>query len=615
MHAYVVDAQQRPVPVGVPGELLLSGPRLALGYAGRPDVTEEKFVPNPCLDLMSRHIPSKMTVFYQKAYRTGDLVRWRSDQTLHYIGRIDRQVKISGVRIELGEIEAALKGAPSVEAAVASVVPGPDGTKRLVGYVVDPRGVADPALITRHCLSVLIPAMVPRVIIVLEAFPLLPSGKIDTRALPVPDWEGSRHGGGGGEGHGSGGGFVAPSTELEQRLAHLWMELLGLESIGVHDDFWSIGGSSLLGGIMLSKVRSDLGYFLLPSTVIFSCPTIYLLAREVGKISISIGSGRDEEGTAMVCVGGDALTLGGGDIETSTKTITRMSSGMGENRGRLAATSVPRGGGGGGTQKEERKNDHPLPAPHPARLTLQLLGVLFNIAIRLYTSLPIFISALSVGFNYGIGVALAVSGPVALGSFLVCGLIIVGLKWIVMGGRYRPGVYRVWGWYHLRWWFTRQLLTWLEVPLKMVQGSACHNCWLRLLGARIGRGATINSCLLSEVDLIEVGTVLHNGYCTDVCIIEHIPCGPVTGQLVHSYLLTYLLTYFLAFFLFPRYSLFCRLAPVRSSKWMPNLNQQHTNQDIDSSSRPSKLAKEHVLVNVALCKVGVLYLLAVQYRP
>jgi len=209
LHAYVVDSKLRAVPVGVPGELLLSGPRLALGYAGRPDLTEEKFVPNPCLELVAGNVHPALAPYYKLAYRTGDFVRWRNDGTLEFLGRIDRQVKITGVRIELGEVEAALEGASGVTQAVATALPDPSGQKRLVGYVTP--GDIEPAAVLGHCRSVLVPAMVPSVVLALESFPLLPNGKVDVRGLPAPDWSGA-----GAE------EYVGPANEVEatvQRLA------------------------------------------------------------------------------------------------------------------------------------------------------------------------------------------------------------------------------------------------------------------------------------------------------------------------------------------------------------------------------------------------------------
>ena len=192
----MVDSALRPVPVGVPGELLLSGPRLALGYAGRPELTAQTFVPNPCLELVSGRVDSALAPYYAKAYRTGDLVRWRGDGTLDFLGRIDRQVKITGVRIELGEVESALEGADGVAQAVAAAVADSAGQKRLVGYVTP--ASADPAAVTAHCRSLLVPAMVPSVVVALSpslccptarwmCVPCLPpTGLYRASLVPVP---------------------------------------------------------------------------------------------------------------------------------------------------------------------------------------------------------------------------------------------------------------------------------------------------------------------------------------------------------------------------------------------------------------------------------------------
>ena len=176
-----------------------------------------------------------MQPYYQRAYRTGDLVRWRPDGTLDFLGRIDRQVKISGVRIELGEVEAALAGAPGVEQAAASALSDASGAKRLVGYVT-PASV-DPAAAAAHCRSRLLPAMVPSLVVALEAFPLLPNGKVDVKALPAPDWSAA-----------GAGAYVAPASELEAAVQRVWQEVLGWpegEPLSMTADFFAAGGTSL----------------------------------------------------------------------------------------------------------------------------------------------------------------------------------------------------------------------------------------------------------------------------------------------------------------------------------------------------------------------------------
>ena len=174
---YVLDAQQQPVPIGVPGELYIGGDGLARGYLNRPELTAEKFVPNPFSDDPGSRL-----------YRTGDLVRWREDGTLEFLGRVDLQVKLRGFRIELEEIEAVLAAHPDVGGAAAAVYERSPGDQRLVAYVVpaDGRSV-DVEELRRLCKTRLAPYMVPSTFVQLDAFPTTPNRKLDRRALPAPD--------------------------------------------------------------------------------------------------------------------------------------------------------------------------------------------------------------------------------------------------------------------------------------------------------------------------------------------------------------------------------------------------------------------------------------------
>ncbi|WP_018350831.1 non-ribosomal peptide synthetase [Longispora albida] len=210
----VLDADGEPVPIGVPGELHAGGRNVGRGYLGRPDLTAEKFVPDPYGAPGAR------------LYRTGDQVRWRPDGTLEYLGRIDQQVKINGVRIEPGEIEAALVAHPEVSAAV--VVPFEvNGVKRLAAYIVD----SVPAGLREFLADRLPEALIPSAFVALDAFPLTTSGKVDRAALPAPEIEQER---------------VLPRTPAERLVAGIWAELLGVAEVGVHDDFFALGGSSLV---------------------------------------------------------------------------------------------------------------------------------------------------------------------------------------------------------------------------------------------------------------------------------------------------------------------------------------------------------------------------------
>ncbi|HJP72734.1 MAG TPA: amino acid adenylation domain-containing protein [Pseudonocardiaceae bacterium] len=233
----VLDAALRPVPPGVPGELYLLGTQLARGYHARPGLTAQRFVAAP------HGAPG------ERMYRTGDLVRWLPDGNLEYLGRTDHQVKIRGVRIELGEVEAALAAHPDIAAVTAIAREARPGDLRLVAYVVARPSAAPDDAQLRAFLAARLPAhLVPSAFVSLPALPTTPSGKLDRRALPAPDFT-----------RGGATEHVAPGTEAEQALARIWAEVLDLpvERIGVSDDFFAIGGNSLLSIQVLHRARGE----------------------------------------------------------------------------------------------------------------------------------------------------------------------------------------------------------------------------------------------------------------------------------------------------------------------------------------------------------------------
>ncbi|MFE6750926.1 amino acid adenylation domain-containing protein [Kitasatospora purpeofusca] len=252
LRAHLLDARLRPVPVGVPGELYLSGPGLARGYLGRPALSAERFVADP-FDTGLR------------MYRTGDLARRRSDGTVEYLGRTDHQVKVRGFRIELGEIEAVLTAHPDV--VQAAVLPHQDGTAgtRLVAHLAVAAG-ADPAAldlasVRAHAAAVLPDYMVPAAFTALAALPLNVNGKIDRAALPAPDFTAAA------------GAGRAARTPREQILCGLFGEILGVPEVSIDDDFFALGGHSLLATKLLSRVRATLGAELGIRDV-FEAPTV-----------------------------------------------------------------------------------------------------------------------------------------------------------------------------------------------------------------------------------------------------------------------------------------------------------------------------------------------------
>ncbi|WP_122869408.1 non-ribosomal peptide synthetase, partial [Pseudomonas viridiflava] len=235
---YLLDERQQLVPLGVAGELYVAGDSVARGYLNRPEMTAERFLRDP----FHNNPEARM-------YRTGDLARWNADGTLEYLGRNDDQVKIRGVRIELGEIEAQLSRLPGIEEALVVAREDEPGQPRLVGYFTEQADVAtlNVGELRTALLAVLPGYMVPSALVRLDAWPLTANGKVDRRALPVPDRDALNTG-----------EYQAPQGELEVALAAIWSELLQVERVGRHDRFFELGGHSLLSMRMVSQVRQRL---------------------------------------------------------------------------------------------------------------------------------------------------------------------------------------------------------------------------------------------------------------------------------------------------------------------------------------------------------------------
>ncbi|WP_156623273.1 non-ribosomal peptide synthetase, partial [Mycobacterium sp. 1164966.3] len=265
---FVLDGWLRAVPAGGVGELYVAGRGVGVGYVGRAGLTASRFVACP---FAGAGAPG------QRMYRTGDLVCWGADGQLVYLGRADEQVKIRGYRIELGEVQTALAGLAGVEQAVVIAREDRPGDKRLVGYVT---GTADPVEL-RAALGDRLPAyMVPAAVVVLKALPLTINGKLDTRALPAPE---SR------DGH----GYRAPGSAVEEILAGIYADVLGLERVGVDDSFFDLGGDSLLAMRLFAAINTALDADLSVPTV-FEAPTVAQLACRIG-----VGSRRREPLVAM----------------------------------------------------------------------------------------------------------------------------------------------------------------------------------------------------------------------------------------------------------------------------------------------------------------------------
>lgn len=250
---YILDSALQPTPIGSPGELYIAGSGVGRGYLHRPGQTAERFVADPYGTPGTR------------MYRTGDLARWRTDGRIEFLGRVDHQVKIRGFRIELGEIEAALEVFPGVERAAVMAIADANGQKRLVGYFSVERGLSIEPTVLRRKLSASLPEhMVPSTIVLVDSWPLTPSGKLDRKRLPVPSVSMSSK-------------SRAPSTETEKRLVAIFKDVLALEHVGIDDSFYDLGGHSLAAARLLDRIHSDFGYDLSFRTLL-EAPSVAELA-------------------------------------------------------------------------------------------------------------------------------------------------------------------------------------------------------------------------------------------------------------------------------------------------------------------------------------------------
>jgi len=266
----LLDERLRPVPDGVPGEIFVGGGGVCCGYLGREELTNSRFIADPFGG-------------GSRLYRTGDLARRTAEGDLHYVGRVDHQVKLRGFRVELGEIETLLARHPAVNECLVQVREGEDGGKMLVAYVVAKADAPSVSLLRDYLARGLPDYMVPGAFVRLEAMPLTPHGKIDRAALPPPDTSRPE----------LKSAFVPPRNELERAIASIYREILKLDEVGVHDNFFDLGGDSLRVGRVIGSLRETLGVSL-EMVKLFEYPTISALAEHLGTST----SGRDPLGDA-----------------------------------------------------------------------------------------------------------------------------------------------------------------------------------------------------------------------------------------------------------------------------------------------------------------------------
>jgi acetyltransferase-like isoleucine patch superfamily enzyme len=484
---YVLDRYLDPVPLGLPGEMCFGGVGTARGYLNLPELTGKSFVANA-------YGPGRL-------YRTGDVGRWSHDRTLEYLGRLDHQVKLRGFRIELGEIESQIRRVDDRVTAVTAVVLGDNpATQRLVAYVtpasVRPREII--AALRRE----LPEYSVPSTVVPLAKMPLNPNGKVDRRALPPPEsilggLPGGGGGAGGGGGGGGGGAMVAPRTNLEAAVREVWAEVLGLDPahISVDADFAAVGGNSLLTGKATSRVRAHVGARI-PGTAMYQHPTIeglcwYIEEHGLAPAVLGDGTGR----------GGGGGGGGGGGV-----------GGGGSRGGGSKGDGGGGGGGDGGASSSSSSGSPPDPrarwlgkdARAPLAMGFQLAGAAVCCAIEavfhilewmvilyLYTALPTTALFFAVPF---------VPLLILLAAVALC----VGIKWAVLG-TVKPGRYRVWGWFYLRWWFVRNVVKIVEHEwMGLTASTEMASVFWRLLGAQIGDRVDIQGHMF-DPDLVSIG--------------------------------------------------------------------------------------------------------------
>ena len=261
---YILDANRNPVPIGVVGEIHIGGDGVARGYLNRPELTAERFIYHSFDGEPA-----------QRLYRTGDLARYLPDGNIEFLGRTDNQIKIRGFRVELGEIEAVLAQHPRVREAIVIAGEDSNGDKRLVAYIVPRQSAPTTNELRAHLKAKLPDYMVPSALVFLDSLPLTPNGKVDHSALPSPDRDAAD----------SKQLYVAPGNASEQAIADIWVEILGVKRIGVHDNFFDLGGHSLKATQVVSRLR-DMFQCAIPLRHMFEFPTISELAAAIDSKAI-----------------------------------------------------------------------------------------------------------------------------------------------------------------------------------------------------------------------------------------------------------------------------------------------------------------------------------------
>ncbi|WP_125916693.1 non-ribosomal peptide synthetase, partial [Hymenobacter coccineus] len=423
--ALLLDQLGQLVPLGAAGELCIGGPALAAGYLNRPELTAAKF--NTVAELA--------TGFSGRLYRTGDLARFEADGNVDFLGRIDTQVKIRGFRVELAEIESLLLQWPGIRNAAVALKTGDDGVQKLIAYLIlDPaHPPLDAKAVRAYLRERLAPYMIPAALVPLVTFPLLTSGKVDRKALPYPvvgDAAPTRE-------------LALPRTPTEAAVYAAWQKRFDTADLSTTDDFFEIGGNSLLASLIISELRQQPQFAGLSVKEMYTRRTIEALAQAV-----------------------DAAA---------------------------AAAPAPAAEGPAGP-----------PVPRASHTMRVFTAVLQAAAVFLFYLVPVLILNTSIAVRPWLTaqadwalVALVAAAVLAYVP-VACGLVIV-FKWLIIG-RFKAGEYPLWGLYYVRFWVVKKLVE--AAPTQLLSATPYLNVFYRLLGARIGHGVYLGSTRLMTFDLL-----------------------------------------------------------------------------------------------------------------
>ena len=472
--ACILDERMQPAAAGVAGELCLGGIGLARGYLGQPELTLDKFI-----------FSSVNGGASQRLYRTGDLARWTPEGNLDFLGRIDSQVKIRGFRVELGEIEAVLRECVGVKAAAVTLHEDASGLQQLIGYIVT-RGEAQCDEEGIRCrLRQKLPAyMVPALFEILPQLPMLPSGKVDRKRLPSPAPRTIE----------ARPGMLPPRTPLEKRIAGEWQKLFAPLQIFLRDDFFlDLGGHSLLAARMVSELRKTPGLEGLSMLDVYQHPTIESLAARFQIRHQSPGVRPSPAAAAA-----NARTRNEPpEPSAHSNTLRPGMAALRKNAPRSTLLS----------RRSQTKADHAPPHipfwRHFFCGTAQLFSLFFILSFfALQWLAPYLTYTILIEEEYDVVEAIlgAFSSLIVLYPLMLA--IPIAVKWLVIG-RYRSGAYPLWGSYYFRWW----LVTTIEaaVPVGYLSGTPLLNIYLRLMGAKIGPNAHLDSDSFAIYDLLSIG--------------------------------------------------------------------------------------------------------------